>query len=544
MQGAENKASNTAMNNDALMDHSGLHNDPLQAYERALRGLSAGQERSPLTLRALQHAAVLALAQCGATDFALREYERYGLSACHDDEDVMALVGRLYKDLYLTGADDAKRAYARKSEEAYHAAHESTGGYYSAVNAATMGLIAGEPTARTAERAAAILQALPAAQDLTPELHYFIEATRAECYWLQGKPAFARDSLRSAVRHDPLNFGAHATTLKQFKMIASIRSDKVDWLNEFSPPTSMHYAGHNFALSDALSGALPSLTYDQCAQLILDTEDAVQRADIGFGFGALAAGSDIIIAEALLVSGAQLHVTLPAPVDDFIKSSVEPYGEVWIPRFHACLSAASRVHIATDDKHWPSLDINSFCGTVAIGQAKIRAAILAAPTAQMVIWDARKEGSYTARQVEDGERSGLPLITVPYPGSRKVSPNAPKVNRALFHMHVQGNEASTQIDKPLKFDTPQAAAQAAFERHSQTQSLCQIAIEVSLPMSEEADAAAEKVSREMVSTALPGLTLLSENAACIFAAGGHANYSVHLIGVSENGERRFALKPR
>lgn len=515
---------------NAHSDILGLHRDPLQAYELALSTIKAAPENS----RAAQHAAVLALAQCGATGFALAEYDRYGLSACHDDEDVMALLGRLYKDKYLSAVDAAQAiGFAEQSARAYRAAHEATQGYYSAINAATMGLMAGDDDARIAEQASAILQILPSPKDLTPELHYFIEATRAECYWLQNKPRLARESLQSAVQHDPLNFGAHATTLKQFRMIASKHKRDAKWLSEFSPPTSVHYAGHNFAIGKT-DNSLPSLTLEQCQALTLATEDAVQRADIGFGFGALAAGSDILIAEALLSAGAELHVTLPASVDVFIKSSVAPYGQAWVERFHACLNAASRVHITSDDPQWPSLDINAFCGGVAMGQARLRAASLAAPTAQLVIWDERERQSYTAAQVSDARKAGLPVLIVAYPGLRKDSSTLP----AAAHPHINMSSLEGKVETQLDFESLDAAAQAAFERHSETDSLYQIAIEVSLR-----DTDGRQATQSLAHEALPGLTLLSENAACLFAARANPNYGVHLIGVSKTGKRHFALKP-
>ena len=50
----------------------------------------------------LKHKAVLALARMGSLDFARIEFERYGLDKVRNHEDIMALNGRLSKDLYLS----------------------------------------------------------------------------------------------------------------------------------------------------------------------------------------------------------------------------------------------------------------------------------------------------------------------------------------------------------------------------------------------------------------------------------------------------------
>lgn len=53
---------------------------------------------------------------------------------------------------------------------------------------------------------------------------------------------------------------------------------------------------------------------------------AIPPGRYGFAWGALAAGADIVIAEHLLASDAELHVVLPCPVEQFEAQSVAPAG--------------------------------------------------------------------------------------------------------------------------------------------------------------------------------------------------------------------------
>lgn len=73
----------------------------------------------------------------------------------------------------------------------------------------------------------------------------------------------------------------------------------------------------------------------------------LDELDIAVGFGPLACGADIVIAEALLERGAELNVVLPFSEKDFIAESVLSGGEAWLPRFEACRDAARTVNFAT-----------------------------------------------------------------------------------------------------------------------------------------------------------------------------------------------------
>jgi len=74
---------------------------------------------------------------------------------------------------------------------------------------------------------------------------------------------------------------------------------------------------------------------------------ALDRLDVRAGFGPLACGADILIAEALLARGAALHVVLPFAEDDFLAESVLCGGEGWRARYLACRGGAASLHLAT-----------------------------------------------------------------------------------------------------------------------------------------------------------------------------------------------------
>lgn len=367
--------------------------DYIQSYEAGIAALKT----SPLD-RDLQHKVVLALARAGALDFAMSEYDRYGLASVEGHEDIMALNGRLSKDLYLRSTGPKALEHAREAARKYEAAFQSTLGYYSGINSATMALMADMPVERVSARIEAIEALLQPTREVTPTDHYFVEATRAEVFLLKGERSKAVAAFHGAIDFDPLNYAAHASTLKQFIMISTKRGDSLAWLSDFRPPRTLHFAGHIRLQQNA----------EEQEALKISISDALQQEDVGFGFGALAAGSDILFAESLLEQGAELHLVLPCAKDLFLRESVMPFGEDWARRFEDCLSQASSLRIMAQSATWPEKILNRLNGLSAMGHAKLHGGLLSAAPVQMLILNDAKVPSYTATHAQDWAASGHP----------------------------------------------------------------------------------------------------------------------------------------
>ena len=100
---------------------------------------------------------------------------------------------------------------------------------------------------------------------------------------------------------------------------------------------------------------------------------SIAKHDVAVGYGPLACGADILIAEALLAAGRELQVVLPFREDDFIAESVLCGGEEWLPRFRACRDAASGVHFATPSAYVGDDNQFAYNSRYAMGLATLRA---------------------------------------------------------------------------------------------------------------------------------------------------------------------------
>lgn len=478
--------------------------DYIQSYEAGVEALKT----QPLD-RKLQHGVVLALARAGALDFAMSEYDRFGMAAVRDNEDIMALSGRLSKDLYLRASGKTALKHAQDAACKYEAAFQNTLGYYSGINSATMALMADMPAERVSARIEAIEALLPISRDVTSTDHYFVEATRAECSLLRGERAKAVTAFHAAIDFDPLNYAAHATTLKQFIMISAKRGEGLDWLSDFKPPRPLHYAGHI---------RLQKTVAEQLA-LKISISDALQQEDVGFGFGALAAGGDILFAESLLEQGAELHVILPCDKEVFLRESVLPFGEDWGPRFEDCLAHASSLRILTEHTNWPDKYLNRLGGLSAMGHAILQGRSLIAAPLQMLILNDTLTPSYTTTHAEDWAGSGHAQFRIA-DGSHHVLKTSPLADYRNVPCAIkQSGDKKAELYQDITL-----ALTRAFERQVE-QNGVQIALHVQIE-SENTDAILDQI----LEGGAPQCLLASETFASVLAVKGSDKYKMTYAG--------------
>lgn len=273
---------------------------------------------------------ILALARVGATSRAWGAFLDAGLDGEVADPKVLTLKGRLLKDQARKASGETAAKLYLRSAKAYADAAALKPDSYPLINAATMSLFAGqsERSALLAERVLAMLDT-GAGVGETP---YWHEATRSEALFLLGRQTDAQSALDKAVVAAPAAWEDRAATLRQFRQIAAFRTELCDWLADYAPPASLYFKGMIGVASDDGHAAQRA-------------HEAVDDADAGFGFGALAAGADILIAEALVARGAELHVILPVMSSTFRAQSVAPFGDAWLPRFDRLFEQAASVTI-------------------------------------------------------------------------------------------------------------------------------------------------------------------------------------------------------
>jgi hypothetical protein len=170
-----------------------------------------------------------------------------------------------------------------------------------------------------------------------------------------------------------------------------------------------HYTGHRIPERDVRQVSCIGLERE-IADAIVATLAPVQLVA---AFGSLAAGADILFAEALVAKDVPLHLVLPFGVEDFKVTSVEPSGATWIARFEHVLSRAASVTVLQE----PTRDDRAYaeCSRVSMDRTIQAAVQFRIKAVQLAVWDGRSRGKIagTSADVALWRRRGMETILVP-----------------------------------------------------------------------------------------------------------------------------------
>jgi hypothetical protein len=427
MADADNTAPLPGTPEECLVEvrHYERQGELFRAYDLAQKALGRFPDDVPLGYRA-----VLCLASTGATAQAFGLLDRLGLDRRAEAAisgpmglQIATLRPRLMKDAALAASGEkrlallaaAADAYAAVYHEAKKAGHAEA--YYPGVNGATLRLLAGEEAA-----------AMQLARDVIAELdthaperkEYYEVATEVEARLILGDAAVAREKaqgLRAQMRREAqTDYRGWAGTVRQLRLVVEAKGLAEAWQDALAPPRVIHFGGHIIA-APGKPGRFPA---EQEAKVKKAIEKLLAEEDVGFGYGSLAAGADILFAEALLARGASLHLVMPFDRDEFVEVSVRPAGERWVKRFEECYRAAEiragcAVHFATEDRYLDDDYLFGYCSQLAMGLALLRARHLSASVEQMMVWDGAPPAgpAGTAVDMAIWQHAGLPRKVIP-----------------------------------------------------------------------------------------------------------------------------------
>jgi tetratricopeptide (TPR) repeat protein len=436
----------------------------LAAFDAAERGLVEHPGD-----RWLQHRAVLALARAGSTKEAQRRFREYRLGEV-ETEDAKALEARLEKDVGLAATGEQRRVRAARAAALYNAVFESTGGYYSGINAATLHLLAGDE-----QKARALAEQVLALSRWATDGSYYAAATEAEAQLLLGNMGAAGEALARAAELAGADQAAIATTRRQLRLVCAELGVDESLIDALPVPEVVHYCGHRIML-----GSEGRFRAEDESTVTERIRTAVGARSIGYGYGSLASGADILWAEALLERGAELHVVFPFEQEEFVEISVAPAGIGWVQRFRRCLERAAGVHYATEDAYLGDDVLFGYASELAMGLAILRARHLDAAVSQMALWDGRPThaAAGTAIDIETWRRSGLPCVIVPIETSFDEGPPSAKtkasqrVVRALLFADVKGFSKLRDEQLPSFYEHVLGAFAAVLRSHERVISYC------------------------------------------------------------------------
>ena len=347
----------------------------------------------------------------GSTEASTREVER--LTA-----DLAALEARLLKDQAFD-ASEVDTAAAEKSWRAYEAIWRWSGSWYPGVNAASMALASGDTTAAKA-LANDVLKRLP---QNAP--NYWAAATRAEALLVSGDAKGGMAALAVAAAADDASDSSKASTVLQLARLAPGLGLDMDQVRaRLGVKTVALVTGHLFRGGDMDADAQTTAAKSIRARAI----EIFRERNVGNLFGALACGTDIVVAEVALESGIPFHAVIPFPLARFAELSVDigdPTGGEgsWRRRFDEVLLNTASLTIV-DDELPLDRDLDGhfyYAFRFAAGQALIRAALLQTECRLIAAIDGAGAVNVagSSRAVADWQETGRPIDLIRFPLPRK-----------------------------------------------------------------------------------------------------------------------------
>ena len=295
------------------------------------------------------------------------------------NRETLSILGRTYKDQWC--ANPSNEHCLRQSFDCYNRAFEiEPPDFYPGINAATVAFLLKETEKANnlAKRVLEICQAQP--ED------YWRDATIAETLVILGDLDGAKKAYRAAVGASRDNLRALSSTRKQARVLSRHLQGRADFFDECFPvPKLVIFSGHMIDAPDRRVPRFPLEKEDEIKKLL---ENQLEAMNAGIGFASAACGSDILFLETMLARGGTIHVVLPWPADEFVKTSVDLDGKGrWNKRFEAVLARAASIRVL-GQLYMPGSAIGfEYCNLAVNGLARVFARSLDLEITPLAVWD-------------------------------------------------------------------------------------------------------------------------------------------------------------
>jgi class 3 adenylate cyclase len=312
-----------------------------------------------------------------------------------DNAAILSATGRTFKDLGLAAAEPInRRSNLEKAHSYYLHAFELGGGYYPAINAATIALwLEDRKTACVlAEKVKDLCQSV---LQKDPD-DYWAAATIAEAELILSikGDAVSPSALRyykraAAIAHQLRHWGDLSSTRRQAKLTCEILNWDFSSLQEtFASPNVIIFSGH---MIDTPDRARPRFPPNLVSAVADEIRDRLRRNNAQIGVCSAACGSDLLFIEAMLERGAEIHVVLPWRREEFLRTSVAISGDpYWQKKFVQLLDRATSVTYLSQQSA-PSGNLGYvYCNDCMNGMALYRAETIGSKVAPMAVWDGKK----------------------------------------------------------------------------------------------------------------------------------------------------------
>jgi len=326
----------------------------------------------------LQQRMALALAQMGSSTRAQAILNAL-VEKDPTNRETLSILGRTYKDQWCVTPDNEQ--YLRQAFDCYNRAFEvSPPDSYPGINAATIAFLLKEK-----DKAAGIAKTVLEICQGQPD-DYWKHATVAEAMVVLGDSEGARNAYRAAVAAESDNLRAFSSTRKQARVLSRELFGNANAFDDCFPiPKLVVFSGHMLDAPDRRTPRFPPSKENEIKELL---EKQLTAMNAGIGFASAASGSDILFLEAMIARGGAIHLVLPWPAEEFVKTSVAIAGsDGWVERFHKVLDRAASIRVLGELYMPGSATGFEYCNLAMCGLARLFARSLDLEITPLAVWD-------------------------------------------------------------------------------------------------------------------------------------------------------------
>jgi class 3 adenylate cyclase/tetratricopeptide (TPR) repeat protein len=333
----------------------------------------------------MQQQMALALAQLGSTTRAQAILQSL-LEKEPANHETLGLLGRTFKDQWY--ADPANTAALDSAFKWYRQAFDiSPPDYYPGINAAALALLRDDKEGACALASRVLKICEEKLIKANPDELYWLRVTIAEALLILQRPEEASKAYRQATEIENLSTRELSSTRKQARLLSKRLYGRAGLFDECFPlPKLVIFSGHMMDSANRHTPRFPPADEHAVRSII---EEQLRLINAGIGFSSAACGCDIIFLEAMLNRGGTIHVLLPWPKAQFVKTSVEVAAGNWLARFERVLARAASVRVL-GELQMPGSPIGlDYCNAAMIGLARLYAHSLDLEFAPVAVWDGR-----------------------------------------------------------------------------------------------------------------------------------------------------------
>lgn len=344
VRGGDENDYSIARSNDALRN-----GNYLLCYDLILRA-----EQRGIRSRELDYTKLLALSSAGSAGLAYRQMQERPVLDEEKSEAWWSLEGRIYRDLAAYGGAGSHRLFLQAAN-AYLIAYKLSKGYFSAINAASMFLMAGERS-HARKLANRVLSILGTSVPKDEADLYYLLVTEAEAALILGETDRVRDCLQAANELLVDNLNARFRTVKQLQLLCAKLDLDPTIIWNLTLPYVLHVKRAGNPITELDAQTLDALAHETEPPLISEGD---------FVFCTLADPIDLVAVERFVLQKARLHLTVPAEPRKLLQRWRKQFGSGWSSRLESVLAAAQDIGVARgfldDEQDWNADYLSSFC---------------------------------------------------------------------------------------------------------------------------------------------------------------------------------------